>query len=489
MVTYGLCLAKLSVRFRAPHPILIFIMLLPLFTVSAFAAGEGKPAADSDIVEYYFSVWDEPMFYVLDPPLTGPNWSGTLFGTYWEYRNDLITRIGNQKFTGRADGVQELATALFDMAIGVDARIDQIDFANNSTVVDILNDIKSALVGSSGLQYWLSHIYDSVDLTNGRLQNLYQQFDKLFLQLDAQNKYFQTYFSSPLQGWYINASGESVSWKASSLSAAIMYSSASFTNAFKYPGFHISGSGSLLTSTTSFANIVSSGFAGLANLMLGNASHDIYGLSSSGHDKTGKRGDWSLADISANGFSGLATLIAGYDESTGRKALLTLTDLDDLSEGTYEASSLFDILSVMGSALQKPLARLAYVYASEDDIIFKDDEKPNEDAVKDDFFGDGEASITPSDIKDAAGITSGASGAFGGAGSPGDVFTVLQSEDAFSFFSQEVADSLDQVDKPAVQSADDFLDDFVKDDSGFYHVDPGFWDVSSFLGGLDDSVS
>ncbi len=488
VVTYVHRQDEPGVRFLPPHPVFLFLLLLPLFCVSALAVEPAALVEDADTVEYYSSSRDVPLFYVLDPPLTGSNWSGTLFGTYWEYRNDLITRIGNQKFTGRADGVQELATALFDMAIGVDARIDQIDLANNSTVIDILNDIKSALVGSSGLQYWLSHIYDSVQSNDGKLQNLYQQFDRLFAKLDAQYKSFQDYFLVPVNGWYLSPSGQSLAFSASSLAGYFRHFSAGITNIFRYPGFHISGSGSLLNSSTSFSNIVSSGFTGLANLMLGNASHDIYGLSSSGHDKTGKRGDWSLADISANGFSGLATLIAGYDESTGRKALLTLTDLDDLSEGTYEASSLFDILSVMGSALQKPLARLAYVYASEDDIIFKDEEQDNEDAVKDDFFGDGDAAVSPGDIKDAAGITSGIKDTFGGAGSSGDIFTVLSDENSWWFFSQEVADALDIVNAPAAAalSDDDPLDGFVADEAGFYSVsDTSPWDVTSYLGGFD----
>lgn len=487
MVTYGFRQTVPGVRFLPPHPVFLFLLLLPLFCVTAFAAEPAEPAADADMVDYYSS-WDVPLFYALDPPLSGQNWSGTLFGTSWNYNNGLITRIGNFKFTGRADGVQELATALFDMAIGVDARIDEIDLANNSTVVDVLNDIKSALVGSGGLQYWLSHIYDSVQSNDGKLQNLYQQFEKLFTKMDAQDSYFKTIFASPFTTYWLDFTGTSNTGKTASFSSAFSYFSASLSNTFRYPGFHLSGKGLYTNGSSSFATLVSTGFVGLAHLMFGDASHDIYGLSSSGHDKTGKRGEWSLADISANGFSGLATLIAGYDESTGRKALLTLTDLDTLAEGTYEASSLFDILSVMGAWIQKPLARLAYVYASEDDIIFKDEEKPNEDAVKDNFFGDGSGSVSPGDIGSAAGITSGIKDTFGGAGSSEDIFTVLSDENSWWFFSQEVANALDTVNAPAAAalSDDDPLEGFVADEDGFYSVaDTSPWDVTSYLGGFD----
>ena len=149
---------------------------------------------------------------------------------------------------------------------------------------------------------------------------------------------------------------------------------------------------------------------------------------------------------------------------------------------------MFDILSVMGSALQKPLARLAYVYASEDDIIFKDEEKENEDAVKDNFFGDGSGSVSPGDIGSAAGITSGIKDTFGGAGSSGDIFTVLSDENSWWFFSQEVADALDTTNSPAAAalSDDDPLEGFVAGEDGFYSVaDSSLWDVTSYLGGFD----
>lgn len=221
--------------------------------------------------------------------------------------------------------------------------------------------------------------------------------------------------------------------------------------------------------------------------MFGDSSHIIYGLGASGVDKEGKRGDWSLADITANGFSGLATLLAGWDEN-GRKAHFTFTDPDTLATSTYEAANLFDAVAVMASRLQEPLARLTYMYASQVEIDFKDQEKPNEDAVKDNFFGDGDGSVSPGDIGSAAGITSGIKDTFGGAGSSGDIFTVLSDENSWWFFSQEVADALDTTNSPAAAalSDDDPLEGFVAGEDGFYSVaDSSLWDVTSYLGGFD----
>ena len=58
--------------------------------------------------------------------------------------------------------------------------------------------------------------------------------------------------------------------------------------------------------------------------------------------------------------------------------------------------------------------------------------------------------------------------------------------ESFWFFSQEVADALDTVNSPAFASVeeDDFMDQFVQDEDGFYSlVDMSPWDVNSYLGG------
>lgn len=119
---------------------------------------------------------------------------------------------------------------------------------------------------------------------------------------------------------------------------------------------------------------------------------------------------------------------------------------------------------------------------------FKEQEKPNMDAVKDNFFGDGEGAVNPDQIKDLAGISSGIKDSFAGAGSAGDAFTAINDSQSFWFFSQEVADALDTVNSPAVASEvedeDDFWDQFVQDEGGFYSlVDLSPWDVESYLGG------
>lgn len=487
MVTYRFRLSKLQVRILVPHPLLILLLLLPLLTVPVSAADD----SDQDTSDYYLSIWDEPLFYALNPPITGNSWSGLLFGVRWNYQNGLITKVGPYTMTGRADGVQELATELFDLAVGIDARIDEVDLANNSTVVDLLDDIKFLLGPGGSLEDWLRKIYSGVDSLEGKTQNLYQQFEKLFTKMDSDRTWWSTYYKAPAVAPLMMTGSQSMSAMGyGSVTDNLVAINRNLVLTLTNGGWHwLTSSGGIgTTSNTALGVITANGFLGLGHLLFGAVGHDIYGLSSSGLDKTGQRGNWSLADISANGFSGLATLIAGTSDN-GRKAQVTYIDPDTLALRSYEESNLFDLIADVGSWLQVPLARLAYVYASEEDILFKDAEKENEDTVKDEFFGDGSAAIKPSDIKDAAGLTSGAAGAFGGAGSAGDVFTVLQSEDAFSFFSQQVADSLDQVGKPAVQSDDDIMDDFVEDDSGFYHVDSAFWDVSAFLGGLDDSVS
>lgn len=128
------------------------------------------------------------------------------------------------------------------------------------------------------------------------------------------------------------------------------------------------------------------------------------------------------------------------------------------------------------------------MWASDEDIQIRDQEKENTDTAKDEFFGDGQGSVKPSDITEAAGLTSGVKGSFSGAGSPSDVFYTINSSDSYSFFSQEVSDSLDTVGFVSVASAeqedDSWMDVFSSDEDGYYSlVDTSAFDVLSFLAG------
>lgn len=454
MVTFGFCQTGPRVRFPAPHPFLYILLVLLTLMVCCGRGLAVDFSAEAGDLDHYAAAPDTLVVAAASSDSLARVVGGDIFGHYWSSfgGNGQITAIDGVSMTGRADGVQELATATYSTFKGVEAAISS---------------------AGSEQSNWLQLIYGTLQ-QQGDLGTVYTRLLEVLTILQKTNSYSAYFGETRYTGLSIP-----------DLLAAISFNQNMYlgdSGSFLYPD----GTLSPVRYDTLF-HVTSTGLRGLAYLMFGDESHPIYGLSYTGADKEGVRGSWSLADITANGMQGLATLIGGQDSGDGRKAVWYWTDPTDptASQRTYEVSSLFDMFWLLGQ-FQNSLAKLEYVYASEEDIEFKQDEKPNMDAVKDSFFGNGEGAVNPDQIKDAAGISSAAKDAFGGAGSPGDAFTAINDSQSFWFFSQEVADALDTVNAPALVSEeeDDFMDQFVQDEDGFYFlIDLSPWDVSLYLGG------
>ena len=488
MVTYGLRQAKPLVRIQAPHPILFILLAL------CFCMGSGSALEVGDSA-YYSSAPESLSSAVVSTDSLARVVGGDIFGIYWSSfgGNGQITEIDGVTMKGRADGVQELATATYKTFQGVETAVS----SSSSSVVEQLIAIRNNLYDTKGTVYT-------------RLVELLNEF--------------KTVSYNGASAWnYVGGSFNNRNF--SDLLAVVtahLYHSGTWGNYLDSNGFGFSGT------RVGWARISGEGFLGLSKLLFGDDSHDIYGLNYNGTDKVGYRGSWSLADIAANGFQGLATLLAGSgdhrqegyswlgqggyaangptnlmdmvgDGFLGLSSLLSTAELgearlswmyvspdDGISGLQLKHNTLFSFLGSFASGIQNPIARLAYVLADLEDIEFKKEEKPNMDAVKDHFFGDGEGAVNPDQIKDLAGISSDIKGSFAGAGSAGDAFTAINDSESFWFFSQEVADALDTVNSPAFASVeeDDFMDQFVQDEDGFYSlVDMSPWDVNSYLGG------
>lgn len=151
------------------------------------------------------------------------------------------------------------------------------------------------------------------------------------------------------------------------------------------------------------------------------------------------------------------------------------------------ANNVLDMLGLLGAELQGPLAKLQYVWADDDDIRIADKNQPVKDEIEDNFVGDGEAAVKPSDIGDVASFGTGLKDAFSGSGSPSDIFSLFGDSHVSWFFSQEVADDLDQVNSPAPASEESpfqrYLSAVDVDADGFVHPkSSSFWDVSLYQG-------
>lgn len=452
MVTYSLRRAKPQVRFLAPHPFFVLLAIL-LLSGSATAA---DPQVVSGDIDHYAAAPDTLVVAAASFDSLARVVGGDIFGHYWSSfgGNGQITAIDGVSMTGRADGVQELATATYSTFKGVEAAI--------------------ASVGSEQSN-WLQLIYGTLQ-QQGDLGTVYTRLlEVLELLKESQRNTVGgvRYYTGGRVGLTVPDLLADISWNQTQLGS----STGSYLSMFG-----LEGSGNHV-----FTNSLDFGFLGLGRLLFGDPVHSIYGLSYTGDDTESVRGSWSLADITGNGMRGLATLIGGQDSGDGRKAVWYWVDPSNplAPVRNYEATSLFDLFWQIG-LLQNSLAKLEYVYASQEDMEFKEQEKPNMDAVKDNFFGDGEGAVNPGQIKDVAGISSGIKDSFAGVGSPGDAFTAINDSQSFWFFSQEVADALDTVNAPALASEeeDDFMDQFVQDEDGFYSlIDLSPWDVGSYLGG------
>lgn len=495
MVTYGFCQAGPRVRFPAPHPFFVLLAVL-LLSGSAFAADQ-QTSLD---VDHYAAAPQTLASSLSSGDSLARVVGGDIFGIYWSSfgGNGQITAIDGVSMRDRADGVQELATATYKTFQGVESEIDSV----------------RAAVGGNDI--WLEQIFDLLrsSTTSGNATT-YTSIADLTADLLARNTDRALSFAGT------NLTGATIS-NLLALISRNQYDIGGASAFLNSLGVYVSGG-----TYRSLGFITGSGFAGLAKLLSGRGSDPILGLAASGLDKEGVRGSWSLSDISANGFSGLATLLSGSNAHRGNWVYLnqsgfegngstSLMDMvgegflglgslisdttpgsgsrltwdylsynDGVSSTQLQHDTLFGFLGSFGSAVQNPLARLAYVLADPDDVQFKQDEKPNMDAVKDSFFGDGAGSVVPDQIKDAAGISSAAKDAFKSDVSAGDAFTAISDPDSYWFFTQPVADALDTVNTPAVVSDgdDELLDQFVLGDDGFYEPDLSPWSLFDYLGG------
>lgn len=153
-------------------------------------------------------------------------------------------------------------------------------------------------------------------------------------------------------------------------------------------------------------------------------------------------------------------------------------------------SDILHLLADVGMYIQQPLAKLQYVWADDDDIRIADKNQPVKDEIEDNFVGDGEAAVKPSDIGDVAGLGGSLTEAFSGAGDITDAFASLTDSSNYSFFSSAVADDLNGVDSPARasdgrESLESFLEQYWFDEQGVAHSkDSSFFDAAAYLEGL-----
>lgn len=355
-----------------------------------------------------------------------------LFGLTWNVQPDgTVTKVGDWPMKTLEN--QQLAGALYHVAKQIDAQsITDLDWA---ALMNLLNTYLPRIDEStSGLQGWLINIYKEL------------------------NTYHRPLLSS------IGTTLGSVNSSLFSERYEIPY----YYTTFSDGQVHLNRSTSMVT-----------GIPGLLSYISRNISSSI----------------GTVAQSLASALSFYVTEpLVGEDHITAFSLLVPGQDGGLIAEA-QEVNNLLDALGLLGTSLQNPLAKLQYVLASDDDIELKDSQQENEDQFKEDFTGDGGAAVKPSDIGDLADISSGFKDSFAGAGSPGDIFSVLNDQGNYGFFSQEVLNEIEPP-VPAAISAEPFdVDALMEDDpefwgqfdideNGFCVPKSSIFDVSAYLEGL-----
>lgn len=468
MVTYLSYQKKPGVRFLLPPPFFIFLAIL-LLSGSSMAADQQSEYSD---INYYAAAPDTLAVAAASPESLSRVVGGDVFGIYWSSfgGNGKITSADGYDMTGRADGVQDLATATYSTFKAVEAAIN----SSGSSLEGILTNILRQLEKDDNPNF--DNLYT-------RLLALYDQQTELASDNRTfWNDFWQQYTNRSIPFVRVTGStdfGFSIPDLLAGLSSHLGYMSV----VRRSPWLNSDGSNG--SGDISFSGALGRGLVGLATLLSGSDAHrgEWVWLNQGGYEGNGTT---SLMDMVGEGFLGLSALLTTAEPGETRLSWMYVSPDDGLTGTQLKHDTLFSFLGSFASGVQNPLARLSYVLADLDDISLKQQEKPNVDAVKDSFFGDGEGAVNPDQIKEIAGIGTSFKSAFTSPVSIVQFFSTLSDGGNYVFFSQETADNLDRVGQASVAALDDSdpFEGFVLGEDGLYYPESSLFDLYSYLEGL-----
>lgn len=490
MVTYRFSRTGLRVRISALHPLLLLVVGFLLST--SVLAADGLPSEPGSLV---YTLQDDTTLYNIDEispfavdPILGTYFGNMFRGSMYE---KLCTRWGN--YTPASKDTQALAFQVFDLCIGIQREIDAVE-ASVDVIQTAENDIYAATQISKGVNTIQTNTPNLLGLVTQNQKSMYDAiFPKLFATGNVMS-FWDGNVGNGGKGLSVADALSYISHSEASIGKILYDETQSNQIAFRsFDAYNNLGStwdvmGTNLSVSSLLSLITENQLRQdlLSRVIFTSGRGSIPMLFSDG--STIESGTYrTLTSITANGFTGLAQLFAG--NSGIRTIDVTYRDPSNpLSDGvTYKFPDFFSYLSSYSTEMGTLLAKLQFVLASDQDIEMSQQEQPNKDAVYDEFFGDGQGSVKPSDISGAAGLTSGAKDIFQSAGSADDAFNAATDETNYWFFSQEVANDLDAVGAPqAVSDQDDsWLDDYVVGEDGFLSLkDPSPFDVESYLEGF-----
>lgn len=116
---------------------------------------------------------------------------------------------------------------------------------------------------------------------------------------------------------------------------------------------------------------------------------------------------------------------------------------DVLTQNTFVPTSLGNGLYKYLAYLQRDVARLTYVMASQEELDMREATLDEQQAVVDGFTGDGAGAISDTNISDMADFSSGAQSNFDTGADPSGIWNVFSAEEGQEWFTQATANELD----------------------------------------------
>lgn len=523
METYRHCRPGLRVRFLALHLCLVLLFAI-LFSVSASGTD-----GDRNDLEYYLNT-DSTLIDVLQNSSFFTDYR--VFGRTWGFdpntnRVTKISGLSTAEWNKLDEGDRILLVPVLDALLGAQSSITALEdqVITQTDLNNWTNELYTASVISSGanltkitvpnllallsqnqssaykrLDFLLQPTYNTPDLSTGsdsRLASVSDVVNRVAWNQKAQFDRLNTLLTNNNVALWSSTDGSKGGGYAIADILAMMSANqrnqyTSFVSRSQNSGYDVwrlwDGSALNQGRNRSLADIAAIGASNIIGLDYdlkrwltfdGSIGSVLY--KNGGYQDIN---DATLPWITTWGFQGLASMISNATSTQPGKIKTSAWNPNDpLSElSNQEFTNLFDYLGWMFTQFDRSLTKLQYVLANDEDIRMKQQEQENQETVRDEFFGDGEGAVKPTDISDAAGVAGDIKQTFDGAGSVSDAFTPVNDATNYSFFSQEVADELDKVGQPASQMDENYLDMFQVDEDGFYSLKPSsLFDVSKYL--------
>lgn len=351
---------------------------------------------------------------------------------YLQQINSFIRATGTGSLLNKIDSIGSLVldiknngsdAALSAMAIDLQMLYNKVVPNSGNSIGNILENTYRALTvtrGNSDISR-LELIEDDVNLLTMYGSSIDSHTYDIEQYLSGWNTNFTTYLSNWLNS---NRNMRSVTWDAN-LIPTFSYSQNNFWG-------HIIGGFSTIIANSS--NQIRYSHA-LSGVMRSGTFFSGFNMNEVNYDFA------STDDLIYKGFRNVSQTLARI--TSGYGSAQTITNWTTLQTSNVTPQSTTDGLYKYLAAIQTPVARLAYVHASDQDIAAQEASEANQDAVIDNFLdSSGNGAASTSDFTNISSASNGFKTNFNSGASASGIWDVFNSDHG-NWFSQSIADSLD----------------------------------------------